>query len=163
MYSQTFAVYADTLKALAHPRRLEIVYLLKDQELCVGDIYSMLDLPQANVSQHLTILREAKLVTSRKDGKTICYKLAHPNIFKSCSLIRDFLLEQNQDNQDFALLQNSLDELLPIAHDPVCQMRVSSQTVHYQAKHNNKNYYFCASGCLQKFKANPTKYVDQTT
>ncbi len=163
MYSQTFAVYAETLKALAHPRRLEIVYLLKDQELCVGDIYSMLDLPQANVSQHLMILREAKLVSSRKFGKTICYKLAHPNIFKACSLIRDFLIEQNQDNQDFALLKNSLDELLPIAHDPVCQMRVSSQTAHYHSKYENKNYYFCASGCLQKFKKNPEKYVPKTT
>jgi DNA-binding transcriptional ArsR family regulator/YHS domain-containing protein len=162
MYGQTFAIYAETLKALAHPRRLEIVYLLKDQELCVGDIYSMLDLPQANVSQHLMILREAKLVGSRKDGKTICYKLAHPNIFAACSLIRDFLLEQNQDNQDFALLKDSLDDLLPITHDPVCQMRVSSQTAHYHTKHHNKNYYFCASGCLQKFKENPNQYVQTT-
>ncbi len=159
MYSQTFTIFAEALKALAHPRRLEIIYLLKDQELCVGDIYAMLDLPQANVSQHLMILREAKLVSSRKDGKTICYKLAHQNIFKACSLIRDFLLEQNQDNKELEKLRKSMQGLLPIAHDPVCQMRVSSQTANYHTKHQGKNYYFCASGCLQKFQTNPGKYV----
>lgn len=161
MYSKTFAVYADTLKALAHPRRLEIVYLLKDQELCVSEIYSMLDLPQANVSQHLMILREAKLVTSRKDGKTICYKLAHPNIFLACSLIRDFLMEQNEENVEFKKLKDSIDSLLPITHDPVCQMRVSSKSAHYHYKYEGLDYYFCASGCLKKFKVKPASYIKE--
>ena len=161
MYSKTFSVYANTLKALAHPRRLEIIYLLKDQEMCVGEIYSMLDLPQANVSQHLMILREAKLVKTHKIGKTICYKLAHKNIFKACSLIRDFLIEENRDDVEFKQLQNSIDSLLPITHDPVCQMRVSSKTTHYHLQHNSKNYYFCASGCLKNFKDNPDKYIKE--
>jgi ArsR family transcriptional regulator len=161
MYSKTFAIYADTLKALAHPRRLEIIYLLKDQEMCVGEIYAMLDLPQANVSQHLMILREAKLVKTHKTGKTIYYKLAHKNIFKACSLIRDFLIEENQDEAEFKQLKNSIDNLLPITHDPVCQMRVSSKTAHYQSEHRGKNYYFCASGCLKKFKENPDQYIKE--
>lgn len=161
MYSKTFAIYADTLKALAHPRRLEIVYLLKDQEMCVGEIYSMLDLPQANVSQHLMILREAKVVKTKKVGKTICYKLAHKNIFKACSLIRDFLIEENQDDLEFKQLKNSIDNLLPITHDPVCQMRVSSKTAHYRYQHEGKDYFFCASGCLKEFKNHPSKYLKE--
>ncbi len=162
MYSKTFAIYADTLKALAHPRRLEIIYLLKDQEMCVGEIYSMLDLPQANVSQHLMILREAKLVKASKKGKTISYKLAHKNIFQACSLIRDFLIEENQEDNDLKQLKNSIDTLLPITHDPICQMRVSSKTANYHFKYNGQNYYFCASGCLKKFKENPSKYIKES-
>ena len=161
MYSRTFHIYAEVLKALAHPRRLEIIYLLNNQEMCVGDIYEMLDLPQANVSQHLQILRQAKLVTTRKSGKTICYKLAHKNIFKACSLIRDFLIETNANNSELKELKNSIDELLPITHDPVCQMRVSSKTAHYHLKYHGKNYYFCASGCLKSFQNNPTQYIKE--
>ncbi len=161
MYSKTFAIYANTLKALAHPRRLEIIYLLRDQEMCVGEIYSMLDLPQANVSQHLMILREAKIVASRKIGKTISYKLAHQNIFQACSLIRDFLIEKNQDDLEFKQLKNSIDDLLPITHDPVCHMRLSSKTTHYHLQHKKHHYYFCASGCLKKFKTCPEKYVKE--
>ena len=56
MYSQIFELHAHLLKAIAHPRRLEIIHLLRDQELPVGDIHTMLDLPQANISQHLMVL-----------------------------------------------------------------------------------------------------------
>lgn len=159
MYSQTFTLFADTLKALAHPRRLEIIYLLKDQELCVGDMYSMLDLPQANVSQHLTVLREAKIVTSRKFGKTVCYKLADPAIFTACTLIRDFLIDRGVAKEELRLIDRAADTLLPITHDPVCQMRVSSKTSHFHQHYNNHDYYFCASGCLKKFQANPEHYL----
>lgn len=159
MYSQTFTRFADTLKALAHPRRLEIIYLLKDQELCVGDIYSMLDLPQANVSQHLTVLREANIVLSRKFGKTICYKLADPTILAACTLIRDFLLKNQGQIDELALIDKSIEKLLPIAHDPVCQMRVSSKTSHFHYHYQHHDYYFCASGCLKKFQTDPEHYL----
>jgi DNA-binding transcriptional ArsR family regulator len=53
MSLQTLQKQATILKALSHPRRLEIIHLIRDQELPVQDIHQMLDLPQANVSQHL--------------------------------------------------------------------------------------------------------------
>lgn len=161
MSSPVFQSYADLLKALAHPSRLEIVYLLRDQELCVGEIYSMLDLPQANASQHLMILRQAKIVEAHKAGKTVCYKLTHPNIFKACTLLRDFLIASNEEEPEFAKLKHSLAELLPTSEDPVCHMSVSSSHTHYQTNHKGKYYYFCASGCLSQFKKNPDKYLKE--
>ena len=56
MIQAFFQSYADTVKALAHPRRLEIIHLLRDQTLTVTQLYRMLDLPQANISQHLQVV-----------------------------------------------------------------------------------------------------------
>src|SRR5260221_14241244 len=96
MYEQLFENHAQLLKALAHSRRLEIIHLLRDQALCVSDIYEMLDLPQANISQHLMILRDAGVLTTKRKGKHIMYKLTSKKIIKASDLLREVVLEQNQ-------------------------------------------------------------------
>ena len=159
MYTQMFDLHAELLKALAHPRRLEIIQLLRDQELCVSDIFEMLDLPQANISQHLMILRDAHVVSTRRDGKQIWYKLANAKIVKANDLLRDVLIDQHHDSEIADHLILKMKDLLPLVHDPVCQMRVSPKTAGYTTQHNGQHYYFCASGCLKKFEKTPGKYV----
>ncbi|MCD8484310.1 metalloregulator ArsR/SmtB family transcription factor [Candidatus Woesebacteria bacterium] len=159
MYSELFTLHASLLKALAHPRRLEIVQLLQEQELPVTDIHTMLDLPQANISQHLSILREAGVVESRKDGKQIYYRMSSPKIVEACDLLREVLIEHHQDSTLAATLRFSMKDLLPITHDPVCHMRVSPKTASFHHHYNGEEYYFCASGCYQKFKQEPETYV----
>lgn len=161
MYIHVFELHAHFLKALAHPRRLEIIYLLRDQELPVSDIHTMLDLPQANISQHLMILRDAGVVISRKDGKQIFYQLSDVRIIDSCDLIREILIDQN-NNSDFtneALMK--MKDLVPIIQDPVCLMRVSPKTTGFHTHYKNQDYYFCASGCLKVFNKDPKKYVEK--
>jgi ArsR family transcriptional regulator len=68
-------------KALAHPKRLAILQLLRDQELCVCEIEDALDLRQAYVSQQLTVLREVGLVCYRKDGWNVYYRIARPEVY----------------------------------------------------------------------------------
>lgn len=160
MSSSVFDTYAQLLKALAHPERLEIIYLLQDRELCVGEIYSMLDLPQAKVSQQLMILRQHHIVSSHKVGKSICYKLTHSNIFKACTLLRDFLIASHDDNEELRKLKHDLDQVLGGSVDPVCGMTVASRHAHHHAYHQGKYYYFCASGCLKKFQAAPEVYIE---
>jgi len=159
MYTQVFEMHANILKAMAHPKRLEIIHLLRDQELCVGDIQEMLDLPQANLSQHLQILREAKLLQSRKDGKNMFYQLTHPNVIQASDLIRSMLIEQCQNEQIADELTLHMHELVPIVHDPVCGMRVSPKTASVAAQYEGKSFYFCATGCYEKFLKNPKKYA----
>jgi len=159
MYQKIFELHAELLKALSHPRRLEIVQLLRDQELCVSDIYEMLDLPQANISQHLIILRQAGVVKTKKDGKHILYSLASKKILKASDLLREFLVESNQDDEIAGYLALDMQKLLPLVHDPVCKMRLSPKTASYSADHQHNKYYFCASGCLKKFTERPEKYV----
>jgi ArsR family transcriptional regulator len=65
--------WADLLKALAHPVRLRIVERLMEDESCVKDIWSCLDLPQAVVSQHLSVLRSKNIVGFEREGNKVRY------------------------------------------------------------------------------------------
>lgn len=159
MYHQVFHLHSDLLKALAHPKRLEIVHLLRDQLLYVNQIQEMLGLPQANISQHLQILREAGVVTTKREGKKIGYKLSHPNFIKACDLLREVLINRFQETELAEELVMKMKELVPLVVDPVCKMRLSPKTASYVQRHNNLSHYFCAAGCLAAFKKEPNKYV----
>ncbi len=159
MYNDIFELHAQLLKALSHPKRLEIIHLIRDQELPVSDIYTMLDLPQANISQHLMVLRDAGIVVARREGKQIYYSLSNDKIIKANDLLRTVLAEQHHDDQCQNESMLKINELVPLVHDPVCMMRLSPKTASYHHQHKDKTYYFCASGCMKKFKENPKKYV----
>jgi DNA-binding transcriptional ArsR family regulator len=66
---------AERLKALGDPLRLRVVDLLRHGEITVGDIAEFLETEMVNVSHHLQILKNAKLVTTRRDGRFIYYSL----------------------------------------------------------------------------------------
>ncbi len=159
MYEIIFNLQAEVLKAMAHPRRLEIINLLRDQELSVTDMFTMLDLPQANISQHLMILRDAKIVETRRDGKQIMYNLSDPRISEACDLFRELLIDQHRGTDVASALHLHMKELVPVVHDPVCQMRLSPKTASYSTDYQGHHYFFCASGCLKSFTKNPEAYV----
>lgn len=159
MYSKIFDLHAQLLKALAHPKRLEIIHLIRDRELPVSDIHTMLDLPQANISQHLMVLREAGVVVSHRKGKQIYYSLSSNNFIKASDLIRSVLIEKHKNSKLSDGLNLKMNDLVPLVHDLVCQMRLSPKTASFSHQYKNKTYYFCASGCMKKFKESPEKYV----
>jgi ArsR family transcriptional regulator len=159
MYNLIFEEHAQLLKAISHPKRLEIINLLRDGEYTVSQIINMLDLPQANLSQHLQIMRQAKIVTTRRSGKEIFYKLSHPNILLASDSIRQLLIEKHKDDPMAKSLLEPMSELLPLTTDPVCKMRISPKLASYSTKHNNHDYYFCAEGCWNNFQREPNKYV----
>ncbi len=66
----------DVLKALADETRLRALYALRGGELCVCQLIALLDLAPSTVSKHLTILRAARLVESRKEGRWMYYRLS---------------------------------------------------------------------------------------
>jgi len=64
------------LKALADPVRLRLFYLLSlGNEICVCHLTEALELPQSTISRHLAVLRHAGLVSTRRDGKWIHYRM----------------------------------------------------------------------------------------
>ena len=77
-----FEAEARLLALLAHPIRLQIVELLRHGEVCVCDMQAVLGQRQAYVSQHLMALREAGIVTCRKDGLRVYYHLSDPRILR---------------------------------------------------------------------------------
>lgn len=70
--------HARLFHVLSHPARLQILDILRGGEECVCHIRAMLGKRQAYVSQQLMILREAGLVTDRKDGQNVFYRLSEP-------------------------------------------------------------------------------------
>jgi ArsR family transcriptional regulator, arsenate/arsenite/antimonite-responsive transcriptional repressor len=86
-----FAMDAELLKAFSHPTRLMILNELLAGVKCVTDIEDLLACRQANISQHLSVLRHAKLVDFAQDGALRCYYLSRPK------LVRDVLRLLNRD------------------------------------------------------------------
>ena len=76
---RTYA-WADLLKAFAHPTRLQILGELRKGTQCVTDMEEILPVTQVNISQHLTVLRNAKLVDFAQDGALRCYYLSRPKL-----------------------------------------------------------------------------------
>ncbi len=159
MYKEVFDLHAKLLKALAHPKRLEIIHLLRDQAITVTQIRTMLGLPQANVSQHLQVLRDAGAVTFEKHGKEVYYTLSHPNFSVASDAIRDVLIERYQGSNLANELLLTMKDLVPLVHDPVCGMRLSPKTASYATTVADTKYYFCAEGCLKAFEQRPTYYA----
>jgi ArsR family transcriptional regulator, arsenate/arsenite/antimonite-responsive transcriptional repressor len=75
MSTQPIEPLVDLLKTLGHPARLRILALLRDGEMCVCQINSVLGLAPSTVSEHLTELRRAGLLSERKDGRWVHYEL----------------------------------------------------------------------------------------
>ena len=76
MTSIMFTKELQIFKAFANAKRLNIVSLLRKQELNVHELVSFMKYRQSNISQHLMILKNVGIVTSRRDGKNVYYRLS---------------------------------------------------------------------------------------
>ena len=161
-YQVLFARQAALLRVLANPKRLELVQLLRNRRLNVTAMVEMLGLRQANVSQHLAILRQAGVVTARREGVTIFYSLTDERIARACALVKRFLQHQYRHDPGLRAILG-LDErtLFPAVTDPVCGMRFGIAEAGGSAVYKGKRYYFCAAGCLKRFTAHPRRFVAQ--
>jgi DNA-binding transcriptional ArsR family regulator len=81
---------ADIFQALAHPTRIAILELLSAGEMSAGALIDKLDMEQANVSQHLAVLRAKQLVANRKAGNQVFYSVRDPIIIEVLNLMRTY-------------------------------------------------------------------------
>ena len=90
-----FELHARVCKTLSHPKRLEIVDLLRDgKEIGVSEMAERIGITKANVSQHLSLMRQQNIVKTRRDGVAILYSLANPKILLAYDALRKALKEQ---------------------------------------------------------------------
>ena len=80
---------ALAMKAIAHPLRLKILCVLGDQEVSVQDIVSRVGTSQSNISQHLAILRDKGVLTTRKDANRVYYRIDDLRTLKLVGMMRD--------------------------------------------------------------------------
>ncbi len=95
-----FQRQAEVYQAIAHPIRLELLSLICDGEKRVNELAELTQLNQANVSRHLSIMRNKGLVTTRREGANSYYRIANPKIIRACDLIREVLVEQATEHAE---------------------------------------------------------------
>ena len=89
---------ARLLKALANERRLMILCQLGDGERAVGELLPLVGLSQSALSQHLAVLREEGLVTTRREGVSILYRIADPAALKVIAVLAEIYCPPTQGN-----------------------------------------------------------------
>jgi DNA-binding transcriptional ArsR family regulator len=89
--TEIFERQAHICKAFAHPGRLQILDLLGQGERGVSELQEALGISKTSISQHLSILKSAGVLTTRREGKQIYCSLAMPEVKQACQLIRKVL------------------------------------------------------------------------
>jgi ArsR family transcriptional regulator len=88
-----YELHASICQTLAHPRRLEVIDRLRGGEMSVTDLAEALQISQPNVSQHLALMKQKGIVTARREGLNVYYRLASLKIVKACELMREVLVD----------------------------------------------------------------------
>ncbi len=91
---QVFERQANICKAFANPTRLHLLDLLGKGDQVVSHLQASLGISKANLSQHLTVLRAAGVIATRRSGKHVVCSLAMPEVKEACRLIRNVLRAQ---------------------------------------------------------------------
>lgn len=99
MEEKIFQLHAEVCKSMANPTRLKIMNILREGEKSVEELKKRLRLPKANLSQHLSILRQRRIVSTRRVGLNIYYKIANPKMIKACDILREVLFEQLREGE----------------------------------------------------------------
>jgi len=90
-----FRMHAELCKAMANEHRQAILHAVCSDEKCVSDLAAEIGISVHNVSQHLRVLKERRLVASRKDGQTVYYRVTNQKFMEACVLMRQALIEQH--------------------------------------------------------------------
>jgi ArsR family transcriptional regulator len=91
---ELYEMHADFCKFMGNAKRIEILFLLGEEELCVEDLATKMEVPIPNISQHLAIMRDKGVVASRRAGTKIYYHLANQKTLQACILMREAMIER---------------------------------------------------------------------
>ncbi len=86
-----YLLHSDVCKTLANPKRQEILDSLRLKEMTVNELVKKTGISQANLSQHLAILRAKGIVSTRREGINVYYALSSSKIIKAFDLISEVL------------------------------------------------------------------------
>jgi len=103
MEDRIYSYHAEMCKVFSHPKRLELINVLRDQEVSVGELCQRLEVTPANLSQHLAMMRERHILVSRKEGNVVYYRIANPKLLQAFDMLREILFEQIRE--DAALIE----------------------------------------------------------
>ena len=94
LQKEIYQFHAQVCQALSHPKRLEILDLLSEGEKSLEGLSHMMGVSKANVSQHLSLMRQNNLLRTRKEGLRVFYRVANPKLLQAWAIMREVALEQ---------------------------------------------------------------------
>ncbi|MEI6518916.1 MAG: metalloregulator ArsR/SmtB family transcription factor [bacterium] len=86
---------ANVIKAIAHPSRLMMIDALAEGEKCVCELQALVKADMSTVSKHLTIMKNAGLVTDRKEGLKVFYRLRLPCVLRLFDCVDEIIFANN--------------------------------------------------------------------
>ena len=92
---EVYAKNAELYKVMANAKRLEILNSITDKEATVNELSKLLGTRKSNTSQHLAYLRYTGLVTTRRQGKNVYYKISDPKIVEPCKIFNELRATKN--------------------------------------------------------------------
>jgi ArsR family transcriptional regulator len=99
MKMQLYEKQAEIAKAMAHPVRVGVLEFVKDGEQCVCDIAEAVGTERSNLSKHLSMMVAAGVLTSRKEGLKVFYRIKTPCVIRFLDCLKDCLKEQIAEQQ----------------------------------------------------------------
>ncbi len=102
MEDRIYAYHAEMCQVFSHPKRLEVINILRYGEMTVTELSQKLRLTPGNLWQHLSMMKERHILLSRKEGNLVYYRIANPRLLQAFDLLREILFEQIR--QDAALI-----------------------------------------------------------
>jgi DNA-binding transcriptional ArsR family regulator len=95
-----YCLHSDLCKTLANEKRQRVLDALRHGELTVSQLQERTGIAQANLSQHLAVMRTKGVVVTRRDGTHICYSISNPKIIQAFDLISEAMAEAAEDRKD---------------------------------------------------------------
>jgi ArsR family transcriptional regulator len=118
--------FLNITKALAEENRVRILLALEVEELCVCQIIELLELAPSTVSKHMSVLRQARLVEGRKDGRWMYYRLANASapteVKEAIAWVKKSLSPNERIRED----AKRLEEILKIDREVLCSRKAPS-------------------------------------
>jgi len=90
---ELFDLQADFCTNFGNAIRLKILFLLSGREMSVGVIAEKLGVSMSNISQHLRLMKDRRIIASRKDGQRIFYRITNEKFIQGPSIVRSGIIE----------------------------------------------------------------------
>ena len=91
---QLYELHAEMCKVFSHAKRLQIVNTLRETEMTVSELVEKTGMTMANLSQHLSMMRSRRILTTRREGNSVYYRIANPKMLRAFDTLREVLFEQ---------------------------------------------------------------------
>ncbi|GFP33939.1 hypothetical protein HKBW3S42_02278 [Candidatus Hakubella thermalkaliphila] len=85
---EIYSYHAEMCKVFSHPKRLELINVLRDREVSAGELCQILKMSPSNLSQHLAMMRDRRILVSRKEGNVVIYWVTNHRLLRAIDRLR---------------------------------------------------------------------------